>query len=260
RRSASRKPRIPTVAETTRSRFLSATGVSLSARRGADRARRPGRSRARRRSTHAAALPLGVKGDDLGSAGRSTDRPKGSTRCTDSRAKLRRGLTVRATRLCAALRAARERRPAIYPRTRPALSSPLHSGWRRKGNIVESFASAIQTQKKEAKAAVSPAVRATQFSTGIKFGNQANQNYSVPKVEEGPLYSYTPIRQQIEGPSPPNWRELQARGYVSHIRNECQVDRAGGFRAHVACLRALQEAMAGLYHNPSQRQAEFGAV
>ncbi|XP_024874206.1 CDK-activating kinase assembly factor MAT1 [Temnothorax curvispinosus] len=127
-------------------------------------------------------------------------------------------------------------------------------------NIVESFASAIQTQKKEAKAAVSPAVRATQFSTGIKFGNQANQNYSVPKVEEGPLYSYTPIRQQIEGPSPPNWRELQARGYVSHIRNECQVDRAGGFRAHVACLRALQEAMAGLYHNPSQRQAEFGAV
>lgn len=127
-------------------------------------------------------------------------------------------------------------------------------------NIVESFASAIQTQKKEAKAALSSTVRATQFSTGIKFGNQGNQNYSVPKIEEGPLYSYTPIRQQIEGPSPPGWRELQARGYVSHVRNECQVDRAGGFRAHVACLRALQEAMAGLYHNPSQRQAEFATI
>lgn len=128
-------------------------------------------------------------------------------------------------------------------------------------NIVESFASAIQTQKKEAKAVLSSTVRATQFSTGIKFGNQGNQTYlSVPKIEEGPLYSYTPIRQQIEGPSPPNWRELQARGYVSHIRNECQVERAGGFRAHVACLRALQEAMAGLYHNPSQQQTEFSSV
>lgn len=123
-------------------------------------------------------------------------------------------------------------------------------------NIIESFTSAIQ-KKKEAKAAV----KTTQFSTGIKFGNQGNQNYlSVPKVEEGPLFSYTSIRQQIEGPSPPGWREIQARGYVSHVRNECDVDRAGGFKAHVACLRALQEAMAGLYHNPSQRQVEFATV
>lgn len=127
-------------------------------------------------------------------------------------------------------------------------------------NIVESFASAIQMQKKEAKAFL-PAARATQFSTGIKFGNQGNQNYlAVPKVEEGPLYSYTPIWQQIEGPTPPSWRELQSRGYVSHIRNESQAERAGGFKAHVACLRALQEAMAGLYHNPSQRQTEFTTV
>lgn len=126
-------------------------------------------------------------------------------------------------------------------------------------NIVESFASAIQSSKKEAKA--SSAIRATQFSTGIKFGNQGNQNYlSVPKIEEGPLYSYTPIRQTTEGPSPPGWRELQSRGYVSHIRSESQAERAGGFKAHVACLRALQEAMAGLYHNPSQRQAEFTSV
>ncbi|GAB1863775.1 CDK-activating kinase assembly factor MAT1 [Camponotus japonicus] len=122
-------------------------------------------------------------------------------------------------------------------------------------SIIESFTSVIQ--KKEAKVPV----KATQFSTGIKFGNQGNQSYlSVPKIEEGPLYSYTPIRQQIEGPSPPGWREIQARGYVSHVRNECEVDRAGGFKAHVACLRALQEAMAGLYHNPSQRQAEFATV
>lgn len=88
-------------------------------------------------------------------------------------------------------------------------------------NIIETFL-AVQ-KKKEAKASV----KATQFSTGIKFSNQGNQNYiSVPKIEEGPLYSYTSIRQQIEGPSPPGWREIQARGYVSHVRNECEVDRA----------------------------------
>ncbi|XP_072742809.1 CDK-activating kinase assembly factor MAT1 [Anoplolepis gracilipes] len=124
-------------------------------------------------------------------------------------------------------------------------------------NIIESFTFTKVQNKKETKAPV----KVTQFSTGIKFGNQGNQNYlSVPKIEEGPLYSYTPIRQQIEGPSPPGWREIQTRGYVSHVRSECDVDRAGGFKAHVACLRALQEAMAGLYHNPSQRQAEFTTV
>lgn len=126
-------------------------------------------------------------------------------------------------------------------------------------NIVKSFATAIQSSKKESSS--KSAGRATQFSTGIKFGNQANPNYlPVPKIEEGPLYTYTPIRQQMDGPTAPNWRELQSRGYVANIRNESQGEKAGGFKAYVSCLRALQEAMAGLYHNPSQRQAEFEAV
>ncbi|XP_031828157.1 CDK-activating kinase assembly factor [Nomia melanderi] len=125
-------------------------------------------------------------------------------------------------------------------------------------NIVETFASAIQASKKETKAAPP---KATQFSTGIKFSNQGSQNYMpVPKLDEGPLYSYTPIRQATEGPTPPGWRELQARGYVTHVRVESSAERAGGFKAHVACLRALQEAMAGLYHNPSQRQTEYTSV
>ncbi|XP_015597876.1 CDK-activating kinase assembly factor MAT1 [Cephus cinctus] len=122
-------------------------------------------------------------------------------------------------------------------------------------NIVETFASAIQASREEEK--YTPVTKATQFSTGIKFGKQTNQGFlPIPKAEEGPSYSYTPIRQQIEGPSPPGWRELQTRGYVSHVRAETQSDRAGGFRANIACLRALQEAMASLYHNPSQRSLE----
>ncbi|KAG6797680.1 CDK-activating kinase assembly factor MAT1 [Apis mellifera caucasica] len=125
-------------------------------------------------------------------------------------------------------------------------------------NIVETFASVIQASRKETKAA--PA-KATQFSTGIKFSNQGGQNYlPIPKIEEGPLYTYTPIKQITDGPAPPSWRELQARGYVSHVRAESAAERAGGFKAHVACLRALQESMAGLYYNPSQRQTEFTSV
>lgn len=125
-------------------------------------------------------------------------------------------------------------------------------------NIVETFASSIQASKKETRTAPP---KITQFSTGIKFGSQGGQNYMpMPKIEEGPLYSYTPIQQATDGPTPPGWRELQSRGYVSHVRAESAAERAGGFKAHVACLRALQEAMAGLYYNPSQRQAEFTTV
>ncbi|KAK9306768.1 hypothetical protein QLX08_002664 [Tetragonisca angustula] len=125
-------------------------------------------------------------------------------------------------------------------------------------NIVETFASVMQASKKEQKTVSS---KVNQFSTGIKFGNQGSQNYlPIPKIEEGPLYSYTPIRQGMDGPTPPSWRELQARGYISHVRVESGAERAGGFKAHVACLRALQESMAGLYYNPSQRQTEFTTV
>lgn len=126
-------------------------------------------------------------------------------------------------------------------------------------NIVETHVSAMQAFKKEAKVPAPP--KATQFSTGIKFGSQGSQNYMpMPKIEEGPLYAYNPIRQTTDGPLPPGWRELQARGYVSNVRAESSAERAGGFKAHVACLRALQESMAGLYYNPSQCQTEFTNV
>ncbi|XP_020282886.1 CDK-activating kinase assembly factor MAT1 [Pseudomyrmex gracilis] len=130
-------------------------------------------------------------------------------------------------------------------------------------NIIQSFASAIQKQKTEEKISSAPAVKITQFSTGIKFGTPGggNQPYvPVSKAEEGPLYTYTPVRQQTDGPLPPNWRELQTRGYVSHIRPESDAERAGGFKANFACLRALQEAMASLYHNPSQTQTGLPSV
>lgn len=122
-------------------------------------------------------------------------------------------------------------------------------------NIVETFASSIQATKEEAK--LVPVSKVTQFSTGIKFGRQGHQGFlPVPKIEEGPAFVYKPVEQEVEGPRPPTWQEMESRGYVTHVRTETQSDRAGGFKSNIACLRALQEAMAGLYHNPSQRQTE----
>ncbi|XP_033207702.1 CDK-activating kinase assembly factor MAT1 [Belonocnema kinseyi] len=123
-------------------------------------------------------------------------------------------------------------------------------------SIVKTFASVIQGSKEE-KQVAPPVQKVTQFSSGIKFGNQGGNSFlPVPKVEEGPLYSYTEIRQDIEGPAPPDMRELQTRGYLKNVRSENSAERAGGFRANIACLRALQEAMVGLYHNPLDRQNE----
>lgn len=122
-------------------------------------------------------------------------------------------------------------------------------------SIVKTFASAIQASKEEKK--IAPVQKVTQFSSGIKFGNQAGHNFMpLPKVDDGPLFNYEPIVQDVDGPSPPDCRELQIRGYINHIRPENPAERAGGFKANIACLRALQEAMVGLYHNPLEKQNE----
>lgn len=114
-------------------------------------------------------------------------------------------------------------------------------------NILETFANNVQAAKEEVK--VVTAVRATQFSTGIKFGHQRQQNFlPVPKIEEGPLYVYEAPRQTTDGPLPPTWADLEVKGYINQVEREREEHRAGGYRSNISCLRALQEALAGLYH------------
>ncbi|KAJ4427707.1 hypothetical protein ANN_25359 [Periplaneta americana] len=114
-------------------------------------------------------------------------------------------------------------------------------------NIMETFASNVQAAKEEAKAV--PVIRATQFSTGIKFSHQRQQTFMpVPKIEEGPLYEYEAPKQPTDGPVPPTWQDLQEKGYVNYVEPERSEQRAGGYRANISCMRSLQEALAGLYH------------
>ncbi|XP_031789021.1 CDK-activating kinase assembly factor MAT1-like [Nasonia vitripennis] len=106
------------------------------------------------------------------------------------------------------------------------------------------------------------APKATSFSTGIKFGQQNSSTgfVQLPKMDEGPTYQYVPITQEIEGPTqestPPGLREVQTRGYIFNVRKETEVEKAGGFGANIACLRALQEAIWLVYHNPSKPSQE----
>ncbi|XP_058797870.1 CDK-activating kinase assembly factor MAT1 [Phymastichus coffea] len=124
-------------------------------------------------------------------------------------------------------------------------------------NIVQTFASAIQASKDNTK--VAPKV--TGFSTGIKFGQQGNSNFlPVPKIDDGPVYKYVPIIQEIEGPTPPAKRDLVKKGYITFVRAVTDAEKAGGFATNYSCLRALQEAMAGLYTNPSKKSEEISIV
>ncbi|XP_057321406.1 CDK-activating kinase assembly factor MAT1 [Microplitis mediator] len=119
-------------------------------------------------------------------------------------------------------------------------------------NIVETFATSMQSSIEKSNK-IAPTPKVTQFSTGIQFGKGSQGFLPIPKLDDGPLFSYVPIEQKTEGPPAPSWQQVFSHGYINHVRSETKIEQAGGFKATIACLRALQEAMAGLYHNPSQR-------
>ncbi|KAK4885495.1 hypothetical protein RN001_001766 [Aquatica leii] len=113
-------------------------------------------------------------------------------------------------------------------------------------NIVETFALNAK-ESKEAEIKIVPN-KVTQFSSGIQFGRQTQSSFLPVSIEEGPLYTYKPQSIVSDGPQPPAEEDLVKIGYNTHIRSETEQERAGGFVSNVACIRALQDALAGLYH------------
>jgi len=85
------------------------------------------------------------------------------------------------------------------------------------------------------------------FSTGEVTGKSLQVPVTV--VEEQPFVYDAPVM-VLRGPEPPNKAMLHDDGYIRHIRSAAQPERAGGYVESLGCLRAVQEAMAGLYFVP----------
>lgn len=116
--------------------------------------------------------------------------------------------------------------------------------------IVETFAKQAEEDKKEIDILPPPPPvnRDSTFSSGIQFSTNMNHNYlPIPKVEEGPLYQYEELIIDNNGPPVPTLSEIISKKYNRHIRSDNQLERAGGFETKISCLRALQQAMEGLY-------------
>lgn len=59
----------------------------------------------------------------------------------------------------------------------------------------------------------------SQFSTGVKFTRGSSALPPLPQIIEGPLYVYKPPADVIvQGPSPPECKDLETTGYLRHIR------------------------------------------
>lgn len=118
-------------------------------------------------------------------------------------------------------------------------------------NILENFA---QQQAKEAKEAKEekikqPPTKLQQFSTGIQFTHRSHSSFlPLPPIDEGPAFVYKPMVFVTDGPEPPSTIDLEIKGYINHVRSESEQERAGGFKSNIACMRALQDALSGLYH------------
>lgn len=113
--------------------------------------------------------------------------------------------------------------------------------------ILQTYANKVEEEKKEMELAPPPP-KLAKFSSGITFSSTLQQQYlPIPKVDEGPLYVYEEPELTLKGPAVPSIEEIEAKKYTKHIRAENQTERAGGFQSKISCLRALQEAMQGLY-------------
>ncbi|OWR46937.1 CDK-activating kinase assembly factor MAT1 [Danaus plexippus] len=111
-------------------------------------------------------------------------------------------------------------------------------------DILNTFAQTVANKQEE----VVPLLpKVTQFSSGVKFTRGSSQ--AIPIIEEGPLYKYEPLEIPDRcGPDPPSLEEIMNNGFLHHVRAENETEKAGGYTSTLPCLRALQDALSGLYH------------
>ncbi|KAK6028167.1 CDK-activating kinase assembly factor MAT1 [Ostertagia ostertagi] len=66
-----------------------------------------------------------------------------------------------------------------------------------------------------------------------------SMSFSTSQRMSGRAFEYKPPRLLINGPPIPSKEELEAKGYLQHIRAASLARVAGGFTTHTGCLRAL---------------------
>ncbi|XP_014673755.1 PREDICTED: CDK-activating kinase assembly factor MAT1-like [Priapulus caudatus] len=91
---------------------------------------------------------------------------------------------------------------------------------------------------------------AATFSSGIRVGVVTSGFLPIPKKDEGEVYHHTELLLTTLGPPAPNEEDIVTAGYMNHVRSEEDKERAGGYTFKLACVRALQDAMQGLFFTP----------
>jgi CDK-activating kinase assembly factor MAT1 len=135
-------------------------------------------------------------------------------------------------------------------RDKEALIDELMASYGDAKEIVTTFAKQAEETKIELeKKTLPPPQKTSQFSTGIQFTKNGQQMYMpIPKTDDGPLYTYTPMVFAREGPTAPDLESVKRDGYTKYIRPETAAEKTAGFQTEISCHRALQEAMQGLFH------------
>jgi len=87
----------------------------------------------------------------------------------------------------------------------------------------------------------------------IVFSNSGEENIRPHQIvstlpDEPYVYQTQPL--EFLGPIPPSSQDLTRDEYTKNIRSATSAERAGGYVETLGCLRAVQEAMAGLYYLP----------
>ncbi|KAK3916224.1 CDK-activating kinase assembly factor MAT1 [Frankliniella fusca] len=148
-------------------------------------------------------------------------------------------------------------------RNKEALIDELMFSTGNARNIVQTFAESraqdAASQAAQASPVPAPTVRATQFSTGIQIGRGSGhvEFLPVPRVDDTPLFHYEAPTRIFDGPAPPTLLDVDQNGYLNHIRTASEEERAGGYNSNISCLRALEEAMSGLYYRAHRGEAVF---
>ncbi|KAK2709359.1 CDK-activating kinase assembly factor MAT1-like isoform X3 [Artemia franciscana] len=118
--------------------------------------------------------------------------------------------------------------------------------------IFESHVAAAQKSKEEEIRPSSPKI--TRFSSGATLGTSHRGSFlPLPKPRQHQLFVYQPPVLDLNGPLPPSAEDIKKKGFLKHIRSATTAERAGGYSEITSCMRALQEAMSGLFYVPRAR-------